>query len=139
MKLIRDFQNYWYVFRFAIGLMAIRKTIKQKLYLNNQYATTNLSKRSSILEEKQLSEILNIAEKICFGRAACLERSVYLHKYLTKHGHPSKLKIGVRKYPFRAHAWVEVNGRPFCDTIPNLNEFNCIFQTDVGEGEDDAS
>ena len=59
-------------------------------------------------------------EKICAAvskacswyprRTLCLQRSAVLTCVLRRHGIPAELVIGVSPMPFRAHAWVEVQG-----------------------------
>lgn len=46
------------------------------------------------------------------GRAVCLEQSLALYVLLRRRGVPADLRLGVRVYPFLAHAWVEVAGEP---------------------------
>jgi hypothetical protein len=41
----------------------------------------------------------------------CLQRSVATVILLRKHGIPAELVIGAQHMPFKAHAWVEVDGR----------------------------
>ena len=57
------------------------------------------------------------------GRAICLEQSVACYVLLRRHGHPAQLKVGVQPYPFRAHAWVEVGGRPVLENEDELVKF----------------
>jgi Transglutaminase-like superfamily len=40
----------------------------------------------------------------------CLQRSAATACLLKAHGVPAEMVIGARQLPFRAHAWVEVNG-----------------------------
>ena len=40
----------------------------------------------------------------------CLQRSAATACLLRKSGIPARMIIGVRRMPFKAHAWVEVNG-----------------------------
>ena len=44
-------------------------------------------------------------------QALCLQRSFALTYLLRKHGVPALMVLGAQKLPFKAHAWVEVNGR----------------------------
>ncbi len=46
------------------------------------------------------------------GRALCLEQSVTLWLLLRRRGVQADLRLGVRPYPFGAHAWVEHGGVP---------------------------
>ncbi|HEU4561556.1 MAG TPA: lasso peptide biosynthesis B2 protein [Longimicrobium sp.] len=46
------------------------------------------------------------------GRAVCLEQSLALYVLLRRRGVSADLRLGVRPYPFMAHAWVELHGEP---------------------------
>ena len=43
-------------------------------------------------------------------QALCLQRAAAAVCLLRNHGVPARLVVGARKHPFRAHAWVEVDG-----------------------------
>jgi len=43
--------------------------------------------------------------------ALCLQRSAATACLLKKYGVPAQLVIGAQQMPFKAHAWVEVDGR----------------------------
>lgn len=45
-------------------------------------------------------------------KVACLEFSLALRERLARHGVNATVEIGVQKYSFMAHAWLEVNGQP---------------------------
>jgi hypothetical protein len=47
--------------------------------------------------------------------ALCLQRSAATTCLLKRHGVPAKMVIGAQQAPFRAHAWVEVDGRVIND------------------------
>lgn len=44
-------------------------------------------------------------------QALCLQRSFVTTYLLRKYGVPAHLVLGAQKLPFKAHAWVEVDGR----------------------------
>ena len=46
----------------------------------------------------------------------CLPRSLTLFVLLRRRGVPATLRIGVKRYPFGAHAWVECLGEVLDDT-----------------------
>lgn len=60
------------------------------------------------------------AERICaavdiaciwyWKEVLCLQRSAVTACLLKRHGVPAQMVIGVQQIPFRAHAWVEVDG-----------------------------
>lgn len=57
------------------------------------------------------------------GRAICLEQSVAGYLLLRRWGHDVALRVGVQPYPFRAHAWVELDGRPLLENEDELVKF----------------
>jgi hypothetical protein len=44
-------------------------------------------------------------------QALCLQRSFVTTYLLRKHGVSAQMVLGAQKLPFKAHAWVEVDGR----------------------------
>jgi len=60
-------------------------------------------------------------EKICYAvdlaciwywkEALCLQRSAAATCLLKQYGVPAQMVIGAQQVPFKAHAWVEVDGR----------------------------
>ena len=56
----------------------------------------------------------------------CLERSAATACLLKKYGVPAQLVIGAQQMPFRAHAWVEVEGRIVNDK-PYLREMYAVL------------
>ncbi len=57
--------------------------------------------------------------------ARCLHRSIVLHRWLSREGLPSELRIGVRKETgqLRAHAWVELDGQAVGEPAQPLAAF----------------
>jgi hypothetical protein len=63
---------------------------------------------------------LNSVERVCsavdmaciwyWKEALCLQRSAATACLLKRHGVPAQLVIGAQQMPFKAHAWVEVDG-----------------------------
>jgi len=63
----------------------------------------------------------NATERICaavdlacvwyWKEVRCLQRSAVATCLLKRHGVPAQMVIGAQQIPFRAHAWVEVDGR----------------------------
>ncbi|MCY4505336.1 MAG: lasso peptide biosynthesis B2 protein [Acidobacteria bacterium] len=47
----------------------------------------------------------------------CLPRSLAIYVLLRRQGVPATLRIGVKRFPFAAHAWVECLGEVFDDSI----------------------
>ena len=59
------------------------------------------------------------------GTARCLQQSLVLHRWLRRDGAPTKLQIGVLRVEreFRAHAWVELDGRVLNDRAAAVRPF----------------
>jgi hypothetical protein len=74
---------------------------------------------------RSVSELPGSAEPICaavdmaciwyWKEALCLQRSAATVCLLRRHGLPAQLVLGVQAMPFKAHAWVEVDGRVIND------------------------
>lgn len=62
------------------------------------------------------------------ARILCLERSLVLYHQLRRSGVPVSLRLGVRAFPFAAHAWVELEGSPLNETAEVLKDFQPIFE-----------
>lgn len=60
------------------------------------------------------------------GRAECLERSLLLFWYLRRRGVDVRFRMGIQMYPFTAHAWVELCGRPVNDVPEHVRRFRPI-------------
>jgi len=53
----------------------------------------------------------------------CLPRTLALYRFLLSAGIPADHVIGVRQYPFEAHAWVEFEGRILFDSSPEVRPY----------------
>lgn len=60
---------------------------------------------------RKLCEAMDLACIWYWKRALCLQRSAALACLLKGHGVRAQMIIGAQRMPFRAHAWVEVDGR----------------------------
>ena len=56
----------------------------------------------------------------------CLQRTAATVWLLRRHGIPAHMVIGVQQLPFKAHAWVEVNGRVVNDK-PYVTEIYSVL------------
>ena len=52
----------------------------------------------------------------CRRRLDCLPRAVTIFVLLRRQGVPATLRVGVKRYPFGAHAWVECLGEVLDDS-----------------------
>jgi hypothetical protein len=70
--------------------------------------------RRIAFEDKTTSEICSAVDVACiwyWKHVLCLQRSAAAACLLKDAGVPAELVIGAQHMPFRAHAWVEVDGR----------------------------
>ncbi len=77
----------------------------------------------------ELLAAFSAAENLYVPRRApddCLPRSLALFRYLRSLGAPAEHVIGVRRVPFGAHAWVEVDGQPLLDADHIVKDYRPI-------------
>jgi hypothetical protein len=60
------------------------------------------------------------------GRALCLEQTLVLHGELQRMGVDSRIRFAVTPYPFKAHAWIEVRGRPVNENLHWLSQMTFL-------------
>ena len=60
---------------------------------------------------EQVRSAVDLACIWYWKEALCLQRSAATACLLKRHGVPAQMVIGAQQMPFRAHAWVEVDGR----------------------------
>ncbi len=79
---------------------------------------------------------VNRAEQICpavdmaciwyWKEVLCLQRSAATTCLLKRHGVPAQMILGAQQMPFKAHAWVEVDGRVVNDK-PYMREMYAVL------------
>ena len=73
------------------------------------WKVNNKTERPDIID--RVCTALNYACVWYPKQALCLQRSFVTTYLLRKHGVAAEMVLGAQKLPFRAHAWVEVDGR----------------------------
>jgi Transglutaminase-like superfamily len=103
-----------------LALQAYGKLIQFDLYLarGNFSALYEMVRRYPLRKRAAEPDAI---ERICaavdmaaiwyWKEALCLQRSAATACLLKKYGVPAQLVIGAQQMPFKAHAWVEVEGR----------------------------
>jgi Transglutaminase-like superfamily len=79
--------------------------------------------RQTNTEAELACHALDIACVLYPKRALCLQRSSVLVKILRRRGVPAHMVIGAQKLPFKAHAWVEVDGEIVNDRLASREKF----------------
>src|SRR5271167_989471 len=64
---------------------------------------------------EQICGAVDLASVYYWKRILCLQRSAATASLLKRFGIPAQMVIGIQHFPFRAHAWVEVEGRVVSD------------------------
>lgn len=120
-------------FLFIRSWLALYRTVRAlskqgfaRTYL--QYASLPSARRSgqSDVLMKRSVNAFRMAENFFLIRSApedCLPRSLALFRFLRSTGLPAEHCIGVRRFPFAAHAWVEYHGRSVLDDSSTQVEF----------------
>jgi hypothetical protein len=120
--------RHWLVLRAFLELLRCERHLRSR----NFAALHEKVRRCSGRESKKP----NLPESVChavdlaciwyFKEVECLQRSVVTARLLRSSGIPASLVIGVRHVPFKAHAWVEVDGRVVNDK-PYVNELYAVL------------
>lgn len=81
-------------------------------------------------------DLVDATEKICaavdmaciwyWKEVLCLQRSAATACLLKRYGVPAQMMIGAQQMPFKAHAWVEVDGRVVNDK-PYMQEMYAVL------------
>ena len=74
----------------------------------------NFERREQPLNPRTTDEVCRSVDIACvlyFKEVRCLQRSAATTCLLREHGVRAQMVIGVQQWPFRAHAWVEVEHR----------------------------
>jgi hypothetical protein len=82
---------------------------RHKIIRNWPIAATPQS--SNRVELPAVCEAVHTAAVWYPKQTLCLQKASVTTSLLRQHGFPADMKIGVRKQPFHAHAWVEVDGQ----------------------------
>ena len=85
---------------------------------------------------REMSAPVDAVERICaavdmaciwyWKEVLCLQRSAATTCLLKRHGVPAHMILGAQQMPFKAHAWVEVNGRVVNDK-PYMREMYAVL------------
>jgi Transglutaminase-like superfamily len=118
-----------------LGLKAYLLLIYFDLYLahGNFEALYERVRRCPV---RKAASPVNATERICsamdmaciwyWKEALCLQRSAATACLLRQHGVPAQLVIGAQQLPFKAHAWVEVDGQVVNDK-PYMHEMYAVL------------
>jgi hypothetical protein len=93
----------------------------RRLSLDALLARLGGAARGARLDRAEI-DVVRIARLVdavgaCYPAMTCLKKSLILFRILSTRGFPAELRLGVRKLQddFKAHAWVECDGRTLLD------------------------
>jgi hypothetical protein len=98
-----EFAFYEVIRRFG-GFYARHKIIRK-------WPISNSRRRNEGAELPAVCDAVHAAAVWYPKQTLCLQKASVTTSLLRQHGFPADMKIGVRKQPFHAHAWVEVDGQ----------------------------
>lgn len=75
-------------------------------------------RKESARKGRQLEKVCSAVDIACvlyYKQVLCLQRSAAATRLLKRSGIPAEMVIGTQLKPFKAHAWVEVDGKVVID------------------------
>jgi Transglutaminase-like superfamily/Coenzyme PQQ synthesis protein D (PqqD) len=113
------------------SLVSTARALSARGFANTYLRYSRISKPTAaeqscedLVERAELAFVR--AEHLFVMRSApqdCLPRSLALYQFLLSAGVPADHYIGVRRYPFKAHAWVKSGNRVLCDSADFVHRF----------------
>lgn len=88
--------------------------------------TYPMSERFSKVAIEEICTAIDLACIWYWKEVLCLQRSAATACLLKQYGIPAQMLIGAQQMPFRAHAWVEVNGQVVNDK-PYMRETYAVL------------
>jgi Transglutaminase-like superfamily len=84
------------------------------------------NKRADPMSIEQICYSVDFATIWYWKQVQCLQRSAATACLLREHGVPAEMVIGAQQLPFKAHAWVEVDGQVVNDK-PYMREMYAVL------------
>lgn len=131
-----------YLVLYIFKIKKVDKLIKENSFEKViENTTSNLSELKkydeneiSKLEKKIIKELIAIdkASTLFWGEAKCLHRTILQYDLLRKkYGLDVEIVIGVKKFPFASHAWLQWsdNGKSVCELDENIIGYQVIYSS----------
>ncbi len=117
------------LFSVVIAFIALRFLSLEKISKILSYIKPYCSREISV---KEADVIWNAVRKTNFffsGRVACIELSLAFVIFALSKGLSVTWCVGVASEPFRAHSWIEVDGKPFREgnNLENQDNFKKLL------------
>lgn len=101
-------ESYWCLFRVAFAMYG-RKGMRA---LHNVVCSqpVTLPANGAGCDPNALFRAIDLACVFYLHRVLCLQRAAATTLLLRRHGVSAEMIVGIKQFPFRSHAWVEVAG-----------------------------
>ena len=113
-----------YLMLIQFDLYLARRNFKVLYEKVREFPTSTMS--ASINPVEQICSAVDLACIWYWKEVLCLQRSAATACLLKRHGVPAQMTIGAQQMPFKAHAWVEVDGRVVNDR-PYMREMYAVL------------
>src|ERR1700731_4451487 len=100
-------KTWWHLIRFDVLLLT-------RGFASLYYKVRTHPQHKPVLWRTGVEQIVAAFELACIWypkHVRCLQRSAALTCLLRNYAIPAHMVIGTQKFPFKAHAWVEIDGR----------------------------
>lgn len=101
-------EGYWCLFRIAFamhsrnGMRALHNAVRAQ--------PVTLPANGTRCDPDALFRAMDLACVFYLHRVLCLQRAAATTMLLRRHGVSAEMVVGIKQFPFRSHAWVEVAG-----------------------------
>lgn len=113
---------YWRLIQFDLCLAR-----KNFAALYNRVRNCPIARKTASMGTiERVCSAVDLASIWYWKEALCLQRSAATACLLKRYGVPAQLVIGAQTVPFKAHAWVEVDGRVVNDR-PYVREMYAVL------------
>ena len=105
---------FWFVLRAYTALLRLEIFVVREDFSRIYGSVRRYPCRSKRPNDGDIERVCEGVDLACvwyWKQVLCLQRSVVTVRLLRDCGIPAQLVIGAQHMPFRAHAWVEVEGR----------------------------
>jgi len=112
------FGDVAFLFRAYMMLIHFERYLQNDEFGKLRTDVSECVREQRALRPHHLERIVRAVDLACiwyWKEVLCLQRSAALACLLKKSGEPAQLVLGVQQLPFKAHAWVEVEGRVVSD------------------------
>lgn len=110
----------------AIVRQAEKKALKQ-------YTEDEIIKNESKIHKS--IENIEVVSTLFLSETKCLHRTIVQYRlFRERYGMPVKMVIGVKKFPFSSHMWLEWQGEQrnlVCECDENIVGYDVIFDSDI--------